>query len=150
MQRKHKQLLVILAVLAVFFGFSFRNYLRMKVLETELQMAYQANSSPTTTPIAQNSSVDLIAERSASASTKKDEKDIQSQIKARAEKQYPDDFVMQKFVYDQQIEAYNFMKKIPTSSIKSIAENKYPDDYNMQRFVYQQQSKAKEEMDKKP
>lgn len=105
---------------------------------------------PSATTIAQNPPVNAAASPTATASSKEDNKAVYAQIKAKAQKEYPDDYVMQNSVYEQQVEAYNFMKIVPASQIKSKAEKEYPDDYVMQKFVYEQQTEAKREMDKKP
>lgn len=109
----------------------------------------KSNPIPAATPIAQNPPVNSVASPAATVSSKEENKEVFAQIKAKAQKEYPDDYVMQDFVYEQQVEAYHFMKIVPASSIKSKAIKEHPDDYVMQKFVYEQQTEAKAEMDKR-
>lgn len=82
--------------------------------------------------------------------TSDDKKSVILQIKAFAKKQYPNDYKMQKFIYDQQMEAYDFMQRKNASDIKVFAGKQYPDDYNMQKFVFNQQTDAYNFMKKQP
>ena len=75
-------------------------------------------------------------------------------IKAEAEKDYPNDYRMQKFIIDQQIKGYEDTHTASTSSavagmpanvlagIKAEAEKDYPNDYRMQKFMIDQQIKG--------
>ena len=49
-----------------------------------------------------------------------------------AKSEYPTDASMQKFVYDQQKKAYNYMTGVTDAELKRFAEKEYPDDYSMQ------------------
>jgi len=77
--------------------------------------------------------------------------DISRSIRAFAEKRYPDDYDMQKFVINQQTEAYNWVVSVSSPAgvpqevfeqIKTRAAHRYPDDYDMQKFVINQQTEA--------
>jgi hypothetical protein len=77
--------------------------------------------------------------------------DISSSIRAFAEKEWPDDYEMQKFVINQQTEAYNWVVTATSATgvpqdvfekIKIKAADEWPNDYAMQKFVINQQVNA--------
>ena len=51
-------------------------------------------------------------------------------------RQYPNDYSMQKYVYDKQISAKQYMRSVSSSSAKSRALRQYPNDYSMQKYIY--------------
>lgn len=114
-----------------------------------------ANTSPTSTLVVSSSNnivtnkFEMPKNAPAPSSAKTDYQKVLDQIRAKAQQDFPDDYVMQKFVYDEQLKAYKYMKSLPASSIKSKAESDFPDDYVMQKFVYEEQTKAKQEMDQR-
>ena len=63
-----------------------------------------------------------------------------------AQRQYPNDTQMQRFIYDKQIAAYRYMANVKDKDVKEIALKEYPDDFDMQKFVYDQQGEAKQYM----
>jgi len=81
--------------------------------------------------------------------------DISSSIRAFAEKEWPGDYEMQRFVIDQQTEAYNWVVTSSSATgvpqevfdqIKTKAASEWPDDYEMQKFEINQQVKAYTEL----
>ncbi len=115
--------------------------------------AILVNSTPQQTnsiPIPKNSSVKNFTVPTAAPSPMPVDADkkIFAEIKAKAQSDFSEDFVMQKFAYNEQVKAYKYMKTLPNSSIKSKAETDFPDDYIMQKFAYNEQTKAKKEMEK--
>lgn len=68
-------------------------------------------------------------------------------IKKIAEFQYPNDAKMQKFEYDKQLKAYNFMiNNAKDQEVKTNVEFQYPNDYSMQKFTYEKEVSAKNYM----
>lgn len=45
---------------------------------------------------------------------------------------------MQKYVYDQQVTAKEFMQRATNAAAKEKARKQYPDDYSMQKYDYEQ------------
>ena len=43
---------------------------------------------------------------------------------------------MQKYIYDNQLSAKNYMKTVTNSNAKVKAKRKYPNDYSMQKYIY--------------
>ncbi|MFT7008778.1 MAG: hypothetical protein ACJAXJ_003320, partial [Colwellia sp.] len=55
----------------------------------------------------------------------------------------PDDYSMQQYVYEEQVEAKAFMDEEATQQeIKAFAMKEHPDDYSMQQYVYEEQIEA--------
>ena len=71
---------------------------------------------------------------------------IDEEVKKIAEREYPSDYSMQKYIYDEQLEAKKFMQKASDEEIKKIAEREYPSDYSMQEYIYEEQLEAKKFM----
>ena len=69
-------------------------------------------------------------------------KNIKLAIKEFAKKEYPDDYDMQEYEYNKQLEAYLFMKSVDELKIKQFAIKEYPDDYDMQQDEYNRQLEA--------
>ena len=72
-------------------------------------------------------------------------------IRANAEKRWPDDYDMQIYEINKQVEAYNWLNShdgsvgVPSDvflRIKSSAENRWQNDYDMQRYEIQKQVDA--------
>jgi hypothetical protein len=72
---------------------------------------------------------------------------IYNKLAERVRRDYPDDYSTQRFVYNQQVEAYRYMQTVPASSLKSKVERDFLYDYTTQKFVYHQQTDAKEYME---
>ena len=67
-------------------------------------------------------------------------------IRRKLARDYPDDYVTQKGVYDMQVEAFDYMKRVPPSRVKSKVQRDYPNDFVTQKGVYDMQIEAKEQM----
>lgn len=67
----------------------------------------------------------------------------EAEIREFAKKQFPNDYTMQKYVFENQYQAYQFMNKVADQEVKGIAEKQFPEDYTMQEYVYQSQVKSK-------
>lgn len=63
-----------------------------------------------------------------------------------AQREYPADYSMQKYVYDTQLDAKRYMQGVADREVQQIALRGYPADYSMQKFVYDQQLTAKRYM----
>ncbi len=50
---------------------------------------------------------------------------------------------MQKFTYDKQLSAKNYMAQVTDREVKGIALQEYPSDFSMQKFTYDKQLAAK-------
>jgi hypothetical protein len=66
-----------------------------------------------------------------------------AEIKALVIKEYPDDYLMQKSVYEDQLEAKLFMNDATDAEIQALAIKEWPDDYETQKSVYEDQLEAK-------
>jgi hypothetical protein len=93
----------------------------------------QVNSAPT--------EADIQAEQ---ASAEKEA--IIEKLKARAKRDWPNDYTTQEFWVNEQIEAYEYMLTIENNSIKKQAQRDWPLDYATQKFWYNEQIEAKERM----
>lgn len=71
---------------------------------------------------------------------------IKEKLKAKAKRDWPDDFTTQEFWVNEEIEAYKYMKTIPEGSIKKKAQHDWPLDFSTQKFWYNEQIEAKERM----
>lgn len=76
---------------------------------------------------------------------------VDSEIRAKAAREWPRDYNMQKFVIDQQHEALDKLRTMRTpagmpadvyKNIREDAVNRWPGDYVMQVFVINQQVEA--------
>lgn len=76
-----------------------------------------------------------------------DDAKILEKIKTKAQKQFPDDYSTQKYEIESQMEAYNYMKTVPSSKLKSKAEKEFPLDFSTQKYEYDSQMKAKQELE---
>ena len=68
---------------------------------------------------------------------------IEQEINDFAEREYPNDYKMQKYIYNQQIESYKYMSTVGDMECKNFAQREYPNDYRMQKYIYNQQVDAK-------
>ena len=78
------------------------------------------------------------------ANTEKQE--IIEKLKAKAKRDWPNDFMTQEFWVNEQIEAYEYMLTIENNSIKKQAQRDWPLDFMTQKFWYNEQIEAKERM----
>ena len=71
---------------------------------------------------------------------------VENEIRAFAERKYPNDTKMQAYIYKKQITAYNYMQRVSDDEIRSFTERKYYDDYTMQKYTYNKQLSSKKYM----
>jgi hypothetical protein len=71
---------------------------------------------------------------------------VSEKLKAKAERDFPDDFTTQEYWLNEQMKAYDYMLTIENSSVKSKAQEDFPLDYTTQKFWYNQQVDAQERM----
>jgi hypothetical protein len=73
---------------------------------------------------------------------------LEAQCRNIAKQNWPDDFTMQKYVYNQQLAAARYMQSsnVTDAEVKAKAISQWPNDFTMQRYVYNQQVKAKSYM----
>jgi hypothetical protein len=82
----------------------------------------------------------------ATPKAKKTTTSLEAKCRAIAKREYPNDFAMQKFIYEMQLEAARYMLKVADPNVKTIALREYPEDFAMQKFIYDMQSEAKAAM----
>jgi hypothetical protein len=58
------------------------------------------------------------------------------EVKGIALREYPTDYSMQKYTYDKQLSAKQYMNAQDNSAAKSRAQREYPNDYAMQKYTY--------------
>jgi hypothetical protein len=85
------------------------------------------------------------AEASPSPTPTEKAENFEAQCRAIAKREWPDDFTMQRFVYNQQLAAARYMQSsnVTDAAVKATAIREWPNDFTMQRFVYNQQVAAK-------
>lgn len=73
-----------------------------------------------------------------------EEQRIITKLKAKAKRDWPDDYTTQEFWINEQIEAYHYMLTIPNSDrIKEKAQRDWPLDFSTQKFWYNEQIEAR-------
>ena len=75
-----------------------------------------------------------------------EDKKVIDKIKQKSIRDFPDNYTMQKMIFDQAVEAYFYMKTVSDLKIKRKMERDYPNDYFMQKLIYDQEIEAKEKM----
>lgn len=71
---------------------------------------------------------------------------ITEKLKAKAKRDWPNDFTTQEFWVNQQIDDYEYMLTIEDNSIKQKAQHDWPLDFSTQKFWYNEQIDAQERM----
>lgn len=71
---------------------------------------------------------------------------IIEKLKAKAKKDWPNDFITQEFWVNEQIDAYEYMLTIEDNSIKARAQKDWPLDFLTQKFWYNEQVEAQDRM----
>lgn len=112
-----------------------------------------SNNDKTTTPVENNNVVETqqsdTSENTTNADNAKNDEikdEIVEKLKAKAKRDWPNDYTTQEFWVNQQIEDYEYMLSIEDNSIKSQAQQDFPLDFTTQKFWYNQQIDAKERM----
>lgn len=125
---------ILIGILMVVFVFGIPSYcLRITVTPTY-----------TTTPIYTYSTPRIQSTPQLSA----DDLKILEKIKAKAQKDFPDDYSTQKYVIEEQMQAYQYMKSVPASKLKSKVEKQFPLDFSTQKYEYDEQMQSKQELEK--
>jgi hypothetical protein len=70
--------------------------------------------------------------------------EILEKLKAKAKKDWPNDYTTQEFWVKEQLEAYDDMLTIPDDALKQKAQQDWPLDFVTQKFWYNEQIQAKE------
>ena len=73
-------------------------------------------------------------------------KQIIEKLKARAKRDWPNDFTTQEYWINEQIGAYEYMLEIENNSIKKQAQRDWPLDFTTQKYWYNEQIEAKERL----
>ena len=68
----------------------------------------------------------------------------EEEIRDFAKREYPNDYSMQQYVYENQTSAHRYMSNVADSEVKKIATREYPYDYSMQKYTYDNQFSAKQ------
>ncbi len=69
-----------------------------------------------------------------------------NKIKAKAKRDWPNDYTVQKMTFDQAVEDYLYMKTVTDLSIKRKVQRDWPMDFTVQKMMYDQEVDAKEQM----
>lgn len=76
-----------------------------------------------------------------------EEERIITKLKAKAKRDWPDDYSVQEYWVNEQIEAYHYMLTIPDNDrIKKKAQRDWPLDFSVQKYWYSEQLEAKERL----
>lgn len=102
-------------------------------------------SSNTTSTTQQRISTPSEADtRSEKARTEK--KQLIEKLKAKAKRDWPNDYTTQEFWINQQIDDYEYMLTIEDNEIKRRAQRDWPLDFTTQKFWYNEQIEARERL----
>jgi len=77
---------------------------------------------------------------------KEAKKQIIEKLKAKAKKDWPNDFTTQEYWINEQIEAYEYMLTIENNSIKKQAQRDWSLDFTTQKYWYNEQIEARERL----
>lgn len=106
--------------------------------------------TPATSPTEQSPSTTSPSNETTTSPTvdkdQQEEDKIKEKLKAKAKRDWPNDYTTQEYWINEQIEAYKYMKTIPDGSVKSKAQHDFPLDYTTQKYWYNEQVEAKERM----
>lgn len=80
----------------------------------------------------------------ATLASKREEQEIIEKLKAKAKRDWYNDFITQEYWINTQIEAYHYMKTIPDDYIKRKAQQNWPLDFTTQKFWYNKQIEARD------
>jgi hypothetical protein len=75
-----------------------------------------------------------------------EEAEVLEKLKARAKRDWPNDYSTQEFWINEEIEDYRYMRTIPNDAIKRQAQRDWPLDFSTQKFWYNEQIEAKERL----
>jgi len=108
--------------------------------ETSLQNNNEQMESNLTSKVVEDDDFGLNANYS------NEDKKIIERIKSKVKRDYPENYSVQKIIFDQEIDDYYYLKNVLDKQIKRKVEKDYPNDYSLQRVMYNQEVEAKEQM----
>lgn len=77
-----------------------------------------------------------------------EEESIITKLKAKAKRDWPEDYTTQEYWINEEIEAYHYMLRIPNNNkIKKKAQRDWPLDFSTQKYWYNEQIEAKERLE---
>lgn len=95
----------------------------------------------------QNPTTSSLATTDAEATNSDPEREkVIEKLKARAKRDWPDDYTTQEYWINQQLEDYSYMLTIEDNSIKRRAQRDWPLDFSTQKYWYTEQIEAKERL----
>ncbi len=71
---------------------------------------------------------------------------IIKKLKARAKRDWPNDYTTQEYWINEQVDAYEYMLTIENNSIKKQAQRDWPLDFSTQKYWYNEQIEARERL----
>jgi len=77
---------------------------------------------------------------------KAEKQQIIEKLKARAKRDWPNDYTTQEYWINEQTEAYEYMLTIENNSIKKQAQRDWPLDFSTQKYWYNEQIEARERL----
>ena len=111
--------------------------------ETTTEPTYQQPSVEPTNP----STDSLTQVREALEQKQADEEAVILQkLKAKAKRDWPNDYSTQEYWINEEIEDYRYMKIIPSDAIKRQAQRDWPLDFSTQKYWYNEQIEAKQRL----
>lgn len=101
------------------------------------------SNSLTESPI-ETEQLDSISTDNDGAPENKEKEMILEKLKAKAKRDWPNDYTTQEYWVNQEIEDYEYMLSIADNEIKSQAERDWPLDFSTQKYWYNEQIDARE------
>ena len=71
---------------------------------------------------------------------------VLQKLKAKAKRDWPNDYSTQEYWINEEIEDYRFMKTVPNDAIKRQAQRDWPLDFTTQKYWYNEQIDAKQRL----
>jgi hypothetical protein len=71
---------------------------------------------------------------------------IIDKLKAKAKRDWPNDYSVQKMVFEEQVQNYFYMKTVTDLKIKRKVQTDWPLGYSVQKMIYNEEIDAKEQM----
>ncbi len=116
----------------------------------EIQDNILINNSDNTAPVHSAmefpDSSNLVVAQDSDGNYSQEDQKIIAKIKAKAKRDWPNDYTVQKMTFDQAVEDYLYMKTVTDLSIKRKVQRDWPMDFTVQKMMYNQEVDAKEQM----
>lgn len=103
-------------------------------------------SNTLTTPNEAPANSTLTTTDAAATNSDPEREKVIEKLKARAKRDWPDDYTTQEYWINQQLDDYAYMLTIEDNSIKRKAQRDWPLDFSTQRYWYNEQIEAKERL----